>query len=107
VETGCRARRVGDAPLTDPTNNLTFPNFNSPPNPLLQTNLIFPVPCEFISRNLPRCAVIRPTAPAGGLDAVGAINGFIADGLFIDQRPAFTQLLLELAQEADSARRQG
>jgi hypothetical protein len=94
------------APLTDPTNNLTFPNFNSPPNPLLQTNLIFPVPCEFISPHLPRCAVIRPTSPAGGLNAVGAIKGFIADGLFIGQRTAFTQLLLDLAHEADAATRQ-
>jgi Ferritin-like domain len=94
------------APLTDPTNHLTFPNFNSPPNPVLQTNLIFPVPCEFISRNLPRCAVIRPTSPEGGLNAVGAIKGFIDDGLFIGQRPAFTQLLFDLAREADSARRE-
>src|SRR3984885_6068141 len=39
------------APLTDPTNGLTFPNFNVPRNPLLQTNLIFPVPCQFISPN--------------------------------------------------------
>jgi Ferritin-like domain len=94
------------APLTDPTNHLTFPNFNSPPNPLLQTNLIFPVPCEFISPNLPRCAVIRPTSPLGGLNAVGAINGFIADGLFIGQSPGFTELLFELASQADAATRQ-
>ncbi|HKN29643.1 MAG TPA: hypothetical protein VJY34_17855 [Roseiarcus sp.] len=94
------------APVTDPTNGLTFPNFNSPPNPLLQTNLIFPVPCEFISRNLPRCAVIRPTSPAGGINAVGAINFFIGEGLFIGQPPAFTQMLLELASEADAATRQ-
>ena len=94
------------APLTDPTNDLTFPNFNSPPNPLLQTNLIFPVPCEFISPNLPRCAVIRPTSREGGLNAVGAIKGFIADGLFIGQPLAFTQLLFDLAQEADSANRE-
>jgi Ferritin-like domain len=34
------------APLSDPISGLTFPNFNVPPNELLQTNLIFPVPCE-------------------------------------------------------------
>jgi hypothetical protein len=43
------------APLTDPTNGLTFPDFNATGDPLLQTNLIFPVPCEFISPNLPLC----------------------------------------------------
>lgn len=37
---------------------LTFPNFNDPPNPLLQTNLFFPVPCEFISPNLPKVSVL-------------------------------------------------
>jgi hypothetical protein len=29
------------APFTDPTNGLTFPDFNATVNPLLQTNLIF------------------------------------------------------------------
>jgi hypothetical protein len=33
------------APVTDPSNGLTFPDFNATPNPLLETNLIFPVPC--------------------------------------------------------------
>ena len=51
-------------PVTD--NGLTFPNFNDPPNPLLQTNLIFPVPCEFISPSLPKCAVIRPLSDKFG-----------------------------------------
>ena len=41
------------APFTDPTNGLTFPDFNATGNPLLQTNLIFPVPCEFIDASLP------------------------------------------------------
>jgi hypothetical protein len=90
------------APVTDPTTGLTFPNFDVTQNPLLQTNLIFPVPCEFLSANLPKCAVVRPTSP-GQLDAVGAINSFIADGLFIGQPAAFTQLLMEMAQEADAA----
>src|ERR1700734_2817285 len=76
------------APFTDPTNGLTFPNFDKTVNPALQTNLIFPVPCEFISANLPRCAVIRPTSP-GQLDALGVINSFISDGLFIGQPKAF------------------
>jgi hypothetical protein len=94
------------APFTDPTNGLTFPNFDkSPQNPLLQTNLIFPVPCEFISPQLPHCAVIRPTSP-GQIDALGAVHALTADGLFIGQPAEFTQLLLEMAREADSARRE-
>jgi hypothetical protein len=94
------------APLTDPTNGLTFPDFNATGNPLLQTNLIFPVPCEFISPELPHCAVIRPTT-VGQIDAVGAINGFIQDGLFIGQPRQFSELLLSLAQAADAAHREG
>jgi hypothetical protein len=94
------------APFTDPTNGLTFPNFNATHNPLLQTNLIFPVPCEFISPNLPHCAVIRPTSP-GKLDAVGAINGFIADGLFTGQPQAFNNLLINMAKAADAATPEG
>jgi hypothetical protein len=92
------------APVTDPTNGLTFPNFDATPNPLLQTNLIFPVPCEFISPSLPHCAVIRPTS-AGQLDASGAIESFVSDGLFIGQPPEFTDLLFTLAKLADAAQR--
>jgi hypothetical protein len=94
------------APFTDPENGLTFPDFNAAGNPLLQTNLIFPVPCEFISPALPRCAVIRPTGQ-GQIDAMGAANFLIASGLFIGQPPSFMQLLLELATNADSAVRGG
>ncbi len=91
-------------PVTD--NGLTFPNFNTTPGgPLFQTNLIFPVPCEFISPNLPLCAVIRPTGP-GQIDARGAIQGAIDDGLFIGQPKEFSQLLLQMAGEADAASRQ-
>jgi hypothetical protein len=93
------------APLTDPNTGLTFPDFNATGNPLLQTNLIFPVPCEFISPSLPHCAVIRPTVQ-GQIDAVGAANGLIANGLFIGQSPEFTEVLLNLARAADSARRE-
>ena len=90
------------APLTDPTNGLTFPNFDATVNPQLQTNLIFPVPCEFISADLPKCAVIRPISQ-NEITAVDAINGLIADGLFIGQSTAFTNLLLSLAKQADAA----
>ncbi|HEX3685138.1 MAG TPA: hypothetical protein VHU83_21565 [Bryobacteraceae bacterium] len=93
------------APVTDPDTGLKFPNFNAKPNPLLQTNLIFPVPCEFISPNLPRCAVIRPTSP-GQIDALGAANFLINSGLFIGQPNEFNKLLLTMANEADAAKRE-
>jgi hypothetical protein len=93
------------APFTDPTNGLTFPNFNATPNPLLQTNLIFPVPCEFISPKLPPCAVIRPTG-AGQIDAIGAANFLIASGLFLGQPADFAELLISMAKEADAAKRE-
>ena len=86
--------------LTD--GSLTFQNLavNQPES--LQANLIMPEPCDFI-KGLPECAIIRPTGP-GQIDAVGAINGFIADGLFIGQPNEFLELLLHLAQEADEAK---
>jgi hypothetical protein len=95
--------KAGNAvPLTD--GSLTFQNLalNQPES--LQANLIMPEPCDFI-RGLPECAIIRPTG-AGQLDATGAINGFIADGLFIGQPKEFTQMLLDLAHEADQAKRE-
>jgi hypothetical protein len=90
------------APLAAANGLPAFPNVDATVNPLLQTNLIFPIPCEVIGPNLPKCAVIRPTSP-GQLDTVGVIKSFIADGLFIGQPAAFTQLLMEMAQEADAA----
>ncbi len=92
------------APLTDPNTGLVFPDFNATGSPLLQTNLIFPVACEFISSKLPLCSVIRPTGP-GQIDAVGFLNALIADGLFIGQPQAFTALLGEMANAADEAAR--
>jgi hypothetical protein len=91
------------APLTDPTNGLVFPNFDKTFNPALQTNLIFPVPCEFISSKLPNCAVIRPTNPKG--IAMGVVNFLTNMGLFIGQTPAFFKLLTTLAKQADAAQR--
>src|ERR1700685_4298633 len=90
-------------PVTD--NGLTFPNFNTK-GPLFQTNLIFPVPCEFISPDLPHCSVIRPSDDkfAG---AVAAVASLTADGLFVGQQPKFLQLLQQMAEEADAATRQG
>jgi hypothetical protein len=91
------------APFTDPITGLTFPNFDETVNPALQTNLIFPVPCEFISPKLPVCAVIRPTNPEGIAKAVVAF--LTAMGIFVGQTPAFFKTLNTLAQQADAAKR--
>jgi hypothetical protein len=90
------------APVTDPITGLVFPDFNATGNPLLQTNLIFPVPCEFISPNLPLCSVIRPTAQ-NQINAANFVNALINDGLFIGQSLNFTELLGEMADAADAA----
>src|ERR1700733_8271512 len=91
------------SPVTD--NGLTFPNFNNPPNPLLQTNLIFPVPCEFISPQLPKCAVIRPPSDQFG-GAMAAVESLTGSGLFTGQSGQFLATLSALATAADSARRE-
>jgi hypothetical protein len=102
--------KAGNAtPLTyfDPVNNstVTFVDLTTGQPETLQANLIMPEPCEFISPNLPPCAIIRPTGP-GQLDARGAINSFIADGLFRGQPPQFLQLITSLARAADAAERE-
>jgi hypothetical protein len=102
--------KAGNAtPLTDvdPINNstVTFIDLTTGQPETLQANLIMPEPCEFISRNLPPCAIIRPSGP-GQLDARGAIDSFIADGLFRGQPPQFFQLLNSLASAADAAERE-
>ncbi len=99
---------AGDAvPLTDPTNGLTFPDLNSPPfgGDLFETGLIMPEPCPFLSRKLPRCSVIRPTKSEGV--AMGALKFLTDMGLFIGQSPAFFELMKDLAEDADKARRGG
>jgi hypothetical protein len=92
------------APFTDSVSGLTFPNFFSPLNPLIQPSLIFPVPCEFISAELPQVSIIRPlTDKFGG--AVATIASFTADGLFTGQSDKFLDKLQSLAREADAATR--
>jgi hypothetical protein len=97
------------APFTDPASGLSFPNFfTNPtltPGTLVQPSLIFPVPCEFINKDLPHCAVIRPSSSEQG-GAVATIKSFVADGLFFGQSNRFINLLFELAADADEARRE-
>jgi hypothetical protein len=89
------------APFTDSVSGLTFPNFFSPLNPLIQPSLIFPVPTEF-KRNLPPVSIIRPlTDKFGG--AVATIKSFTADGLFIGQSEKFFKTVQAMAVEADAA----
>jgi hypothetical protein len=83
---------------------LTFPNFFTK-GPEFQPSLIFPVPCEFISPNLPHCAVIRPVTDAIA-GAKATIASFTADGLFTGQQPKFLKLLQQMAQDADDVSRQ-
>jgi hypothetical protein len=99
--------KAGNAPpLTDPKDpTLVFPDLNSPPfgGEEFQTNLIMPEPTIFLSRDLPACSIVRPTATKGA--AMGALNFLTAMGLFIGQSPAFFELMTDLAGDADEARR--
>lgn len=94
------------APFTDTISGLSFPDFfNNPPlqpPTLVQPSLIFPVPCEFISSNLPHVAVIRPlTDKFSG--AMAAVDAFTASGLFTGQSSLFLETLRIMAAEADAA----
>jgi ferritin-like protein len=102
--------KAGNAPpltAVDPVTgvSVTFPDLNSPPfgGQEFQTNLIMPEPCPFLSRKLPRCSIIRPTKTEG--IAMAVVNFLTNMGLFIGQPPAFFELLHDLAEDADEARR--
>jgi hypothetical protein len=95
------------APLTDPTNGLTFPDLTAPPfgGDSFTNNLIMPEPCPFLSRKLPKCSVIRPTETRGA--ATAALGFLTGMGLFAGQSPRFFQFMRRLAIDADGARRGG
>jgi hypothetical protein len=102
--------KAGNAiPLTatDPITGVTV-TFNDLTNPAvgedLQANLIMPEPCPFISPNLPKCSVIRPTKTEG--IAKGVVKFLTDMGLFIGQSPAFFAFMNDLAEDADDARRE-
>jgi|HubBroStandDraft_1064217.scaffolds.fasta_scaffold07617_3 hypothetical protein len=97
------------APFTDSISGLSFPNFfTNPPLQnqlnLTQPSLIFPVPCEFLHKDLGNVAIIRPTSVQNS-GAVAAANGLIASNLFLGQPVKFFRTLLQLAEEADAAQR--
>jgi len=101
--------KAGNAvPLTstDPVTGVkvTFPDLTT--NAVgqeLKSNLIMPEPCPFISTDLPKCSVVRPTATDG--IAAGVVQFLTDMGLFIGQPPAFFDLLNERAEDADAAKR--
>src|SRR5258707_1133704 len=102
--------KAGNAPpleVVDPVTGVkvTFPDLNSPPfgGEDFQTNLIMPEPTVFLSRKLPVCSIIRPTATKGAAKA--ALQCFVNMGVFIGQSPAFFDLLNRLVEEADDAKR--
>lgn len=92
------------APLTDPTNGLTFPDLDDLDEQAVQPNRIMPQPCPFLSRTLPRCSIIRPTMSDG---IAGRVVAFLSGmGLFIGQSQEFFTLLNNLASQADAAQRE-
>lgn len=91
------------APVTDPNNpSLTIPSFFDPLNPAIQPSLILPVPCTFISPDLPYVSIIRPLTDRFG-GAVATVESFTADGLFDGQSNRFLEELSVLALAADEA----
>lgn len=90
--------------VTDPFNGLTFPDMATfQGNEDLQANLIMPEPTHFLSRSLPVCSIIRPTATKGA--AAGAVRALTDDGLFRGQSTEFFTELHNLAARADLAQR--
>jgi hypothetical protein len=87
--------------VTDPITGLSFPDLNALNSDLDQTNLILPEPCEFISKELPKCSVIRPTTTRNG-GAIATIQAFTDDLLFLGQSAAFFSFVNQLAAAADS-----
>ncbi|HKR26806.1 MAG TPA: hypothetical protein VJS11_05100, partial [Acidobacteriaceae bacterium] len=112
--------KAGNAvPLTD--GDLTFPDLNSGVDPNtgasgpnvadeFQTNLIMPEPTIFLDSKLGPVSIIRPTSTKQA-GAVAAVVGFVNDGLFLDptsgQNTGIVEVLMQLAEKADAARRIG
>jgi hypothetical protein len=94
---------------TDPVTGsvVTFKDLttNNMPQPeSLQSNLIMPEPCPFLSHKFPNCSIVRPTKTKGA--AMGAVNALKADGLFWGQSNEFFEALRDLAEDADDAQRE-
>lgn len=94
------------AGVTDPETGVHFPDLNSPPfgGELFQTNLIMPEPCDFISKSLPQCSVIRPSLDRNA-GAMAVVHFLTSTGLFKGQSAKFFHTMKELAKAADAAER--
>lgn len=106
-----KAGNAPPVPASGPSMGATFPqlpiappqtpNGIDPASPI-DTNQVMPLPCEFISANLPKCSVVRPTSTQHA-GAVAAATAIADSGLFEGQSKDFLNFVLSLAQEADSA----
>jgi hypothetical protein len=104
--------KAGNAtPLTDVDSqtgaSVTFVDLTKGQPESLQANLIMPEPTPFLdARKFPVCSIIRPTETTGA--AAGVVKAFTDDGLFSGQKDqGFLDLLNDLAEDADKARRGG
>jgi hypothetical protein len=74
----------------------------------LQANLIMPEPTHFLDQKFGPVAIIRPSSIKFG-GAVASVVSFAQDGLFLDPKTkkntGLVQKLMQLAEEADEARR--
>jgi hypothetical protein len=74
----------------------------------LQANLIMPEPTHFLDSRFGPVAIIRPSSTRNS-GAVASVHALVEDGLFRGQtplnNPELVQVLLDLAQQADAARR--
>src|SRR5215472_16649552 len=101
--------KAGNAPMltaVDPVTgvSVSFPDLTpDSTDEILKANLIMPEPCPFISPDLPRCSVIRPTETKD--IAKGVVKFLTAMGLFAGQSSAFFGFMNDLAEDADDARR--
>ena len=66
------------------------------------SGLNFPIPPDVTSEFLSDCASLLPLETRFG-GAVNTINHFSQNGLFVGQSPEFLRILLQMAEEADSA----
>ena len=99
------ADKAGNAPpltAVDPVTgvSVTFPDLSNA-GERLNKSLIMPEPCPFLSQDLPKCSIIRPTETKGV--AMGALKFLTDMGLFIGQSQAFFAFMTQLAQAADAA----
>ena len=85
----------------DTGDGLVFPDLYHMPQRAQES---LPEPCEFLSKSLPLCSVIRPGTKANA-GALAATLSLANSGLFTGQTDAFFNAAISLAQAADAAQR--